>query len=114
MYTPEYLPSGWKADPDSVEATADVVTFRVSDGQATRLLVTEQQRPPQSTLDAFYEQQLTSSQPFEVESMKGVIGQFEGSLLAGVTINETWVLIRSVSTVDKEQFERVVHNVRRQ
>lgn len=111
LYGPQWLPDGWYIDQQSIDATAEVVTFTINDTQGKQLVFTEQPKPPQSNLDTFYNQQVSNSTAIDTAAGKVVIGQFEGSPLAGVSAGQTWILIRAVAAVDQQQFERFVSSL---
>lgn len=113
LYTPAWLPEGWFLDRQSLSVTSEVVTFTVNDTKGQRLVFTEQPRPPQDNLDTFYNQQLSGATTSNSAAGAIVIGQFEGSSLAGVSAEQTWVLIRAVSMVDQEDFGRLVGSLQK-
>lgn len=111
LYEPEWLPEGWFVEPHSIEATSQVVTFTINDKAGKRLIFTEQPKPPQDNLDTFYAQQLSGNKALKTQAGEVIAGQFEGSLLAGLTAGRTWVLVRAVSAVDQQHFDRLIESI---
>ncbi len=112
LYTPSWLPNDWFMDRRSLSVTSEVVTFTVNDSKGQRLVFTEQPRPPQNNLDTFYDQQLSGSTAFKSASGQVTTGQFEGTLLAGISTEQTWVLVRAISAIKQSDFDRIIEGIR--
>ena len=113
LFSPEWLPTGLSIDRQSFDATAEVLTFTISDNKGKRLVFTEQPKPPQANLDTFYQQQLSGSTSFDTTAGKVTIGQFEGSTLAGIATDQTWILMRAVASINQSEFEHIVRSMSR-
>lgn len=108
LYEPSWLPTGHFVDRQSLNATQQVVTFTVNDQKGKRLVITEQPRPGQTNLDSFYSEQLSGSTTFATAVGQATIGQFEGTTLAGIVTERTWILVRAVSVIGPSDIEQVV------
>jgi hypothetical protein len=113
LYAPTWLPEGWFVHRQSLSVASEVVTFTVNDSKGQRLVFTEQPKPPQENLDTFYNQQLSGSTTTDSAAGRVTMGQFEGSSIAGISGERTWILIRTVSSVDQQDFDRLVHGLRK-
>lgn len=112
LYEPGWLPAGHFVDKQSLDATSQVVTFTINDEKGQRLVITEQPRPGQTSLDSFYSEQLSGSTTYVTAAGQVTIGQFEGTTLAGVVTERTWILIRAVSTIGPSDIEQIVRQFR--
>jgi hypothetical protein len=112
LYQPGWLPKGYAIDQQSISTTSQVVTFTVKKGDSDALIITEQPRPSNEQMDTFYEGQLTNRKSFTISIGKVATGSFEGTLLAGISTDETWLLVREVGGLDQAQFDRIVGSFR--
>lgn len=111
LYEPSWLPEGYFVDPQSFDATSQVITFTINDPTGKKVIVTEQPKPPQAHIDSFYREQLAETKTLRTPFGQATVGAFEGSPLAGLLTDQTWVLFRTVSAVDSGQFERIIQNI---
>lgn len=107
LYEPRWLPDGMDIDQQSFDATSQAFTFSISDKSGKRLVVTEQPKPSQNEIDEFYSGQLSGVSTFNTTVGQGTVGSFEGSELAGIVTEQTWILIRSATSGDREQLKQI-------
>lgn len=112
LYQPQELPAGYYIDAQSVSATSQVVTFTLSSASGKAVVVTEQPRPSTEQMTTFYDGQMTAKKTFKTAAGEATAGQFEGSMLAGLSTDKTWILIRAVSAIDQNTMERIAHSFR--
>lgn len=112
LYGPNWLPKGWFVHQNSFDATSAVATFTVNDGTGQRLVLTQQPKPPLSQIDEFYNQQLFGATSVQTTAGSVMIGQFDNSLLAGLVTDQTWILIRAVTQIDRSELQRIVSNLK--
>lgn len=110
LYEPVALPEGYVVDRQSITSTADVVTFTINTAQGKAAVVTEQPRPPQANLEAFYKDQLSDRKTYTTKVGQVTAGQFEGSQLAGIETKDSWIIVRSVTQIDASTFQRITHS----
>lgn len=108
LYHPTWLPEGYYVDKSSVSATPQVATFSINSPNGKALVVTEQPQPVDDTeITSFYSQNITNSREVSSGDYKITLGQFETTSFAGVTTGNTWILVRSVTSIDQDQLERL-------
>ncbi len=112
VYTPMWLPTGMLVEPDSFDATSQVVTFSIRDGHGTRLVFTEQPRPTSQEVSTFYDQQLADKTTFKADDREITIGRFEGTDFAAVLLDKTWILVRAVADMNQSDLEKVARQLK--
>ena len=94
-YVPTKLPEGYKVDKASFRKQEGALLFSAVNSQGERILFSEQSVPKNFDVSGFYSSSLTK--PTRLDSLKyqGVYGELNGQKkhLAGVTIDDTWLLI---------------------
>lgn len=112
LYYPRVLPEGWQVNASSMSASAELVTFSVTDRTGTRLVVTQQMTPPIEQLDAFYKEQILEPATVTTAIGRAVIGSFEGGSIGAVTAGNTWIVVRALGGVQEEAFRQLVQGFR--
>lgn len=111
LYQPTWLPEGYSISADSLDATEQVVTFAAKDADATRLVFTEQPKPPADQITSFYNQQLSDIRRMPVRVGEATIGRFEGTPIAGIATEKTWILVRATANIDQDQLQKITEHL---
>jgi len=94
-YVPTKLPSDYSVDVASFRKQENALLFSAVNSQGERILFSEQSVPKSFDVSGFYSSSL--AKPSRLDSLKyqGVYGELNGQKkhLAGVTIDDTWLLI---------------------
>lgn len=111
LYQPHALPSGFALDKKSFGITSQVVTFVLTYDSGKKLLVSEQPKPQDFDFTNFYGQKLTGTKQIAMPTGAATIGVYNGSGLASIVTDQTWVLIRAPSGINAATFESIVRNL---
>jgi hypothetical protein len=115
IYVPERLPPGFRVDAASYEVTRDVLLFVAADQVGNIIVFTEQSKPQDFDIQAFYQNSLNQPQSVTGSSHPSIIGKSDnGNWLLSVQADTTWLIITTKAPNPQRTLEFIAQQLVRQ
>lgn len=112
LYYPQYLPEGYTVDASSVSSTQEVVTYNISYGTNSSLIISQQPLPPTFDFERFYEREMGDPKPLATDIGQARIGLLNGRKTASLAAGRTWILIAAPNGIEDAALENIVTSFR--
>ena len=94
IYMPAKLPAGYTIDPTSYNSSQGVLLFVASNQKNQKIIFTEQPKPQEFDIPAFYQKSLTDPRSVPRSTYPSIIGKSDkDTWLLSVQADTTWIIV---------------------
>lgn len=112
LYFPSELPGGFRVDQEPARFGAGVVTFSISYGKDSKLVVSEQKKPSDFDFGKFYKEKFEVRRQTDVTGGQLAIGKLNNQTACSLLTDQTWIIANAPSGINDDMLTDLCEHLR--